>query len=315
VIDVSPTAEQPTEFHNREELSAEQRDDFRSLLDGDFPKLLQPVNSPHVSRHLDHPIETTDPMKYQRLNILSRAERAELNQKLKGAIEASLIRPNHIQFGSPFLFVRKAHGSLRLCIDYRALKEVTRKDAYPLPRVDDTLDEHKDVNFYTHLDLASCFWQVRVRDEDVHKTAFQTPFGLIEWVAMPFGECNALATFERMMNDILRDFLHQFVTVYPDDVRIYSRTLDEHLEHLRQALQIFQEEGLKLRLKKCFFDLHEMQYLGYIVSTGKTPFRQRKSRPLQTGQCLRRRRRFAVLCNSATNTPNVIIILASLWLY
>jgi hypothetical protein len=184
-------------------------------------------------------------------------------------VEAGLIRPSYSEFGSPILFVRKANGSLRLCIDYRGLNEVTRKDAYPLPRVDDTLDELKDANFYTHLDLASCFWQVRVRDHDVHKTAFQTPNGLMEWVAMPFGMCNAPATFQRMMNDILRDFLHKFGIVYLDDVCIYSRTMEEHPEHLRLVLQRFKEEGLKLRLKKCFFGLQEMEYLGCTVSAGK----------------------------------------------
>jgi hypothetical protein len=91
----------------------------------------------------------------------------------------------------------------------------------------------------------------------------------MEWVAMPFGLCNAPAAFQRMMNDIFRDFLHKFVTVYLDDVCIYSRTLEEHLEHLRLVLQRFKEEGLKLRLKKCFIGLQEMEYLGYIVSPRK----------------------------------------------
>jgi hypothetical protein len=160
--------------------------------------------------------------------------------------------------------------------------------------VDDTLDELKDANFYTHLDLATGFWQVRVRDKDIHKTAFQTHDGLMEWAAMPFGLCNALTTFQRMMNDILRDFLHKFVIVYLDDVCIYSPTMEEHPEHLRLVLQRFKEEGLKLRLKKCFFGLQEMEYLGYSVSVGKISVPQRKSRPLQTGQCPRRRRRFVV---------------------
>jgi hypothetical protein len=135
------------------------------------------------------------PMKRQRLNRLPPAERAELHRQLKDVVEAGLIRPKYSEFGSPILFVRKADGSLRLCIDYRGLNEVTRKNAYPLPRVDDTLNELKDADFYTHLDLASWFWQVRVRDHDIHKTAFQTPDGLMEWVAMPFGLCNAPATF------------------------------------------------------------------------------------------------------------------------
>jgi hypothetical protein len=114
--------------------------------------------------------------------------------------------------------VRKICGSLSICIDYRGFNEITRKDAYSLLRVDDTLDNLKDANFYTHLDLAFGFWQVRVRDEDIHKIAFQTPDGPMEWVAMPFGLCNAPTTFERMMNDILRDFSHKFDIVYLDDV-------------------------------------------------------------------------------------------------
>jgi hypothetical protein len=106
----------------------------------------------------------------------------------------------------PILLVRKAYGSLRMCIDYRGLHEVTRKDAYTLPRVDDTLDELKGANFYTHLDFASGFWQLRVRDPDVRKTALKThDDDLMEWIAMPFGLCNATTTFLRMMNDILRE--------------------------------------------------------------------------------------------------------------
>jgi hypothetical protein len=139
---------------------------------------------------------------------------------LKDSREADFIRPNYNKFGSPFLFVRKADGSLRLCIDYRGLNEVTGKDAYPLPRVDDTLDELKDANFYTHLDLAFGFGQVRVRDHDVHKTAFHTPDGLMEWVAMSLGLCNAPSTFQGIINDILHDSLHKFVIVYLDDVCI-----------------------------------------------------------------------------------------------
>jgi hypothetical protein len=135
-------------------------------------------------------------MKRQRHNKLSHAERVELNRQLKDAMDAGLIQPNYNEFGSPILFVRKVHGSLCMYIDYRGLKEVTRKDAYPLPRVDDTLDEVEHANFYTHLDLASGFWQVMIRDEDVHKTAFQTTDGLMDWVAMPFGLCNAQATFK-----------------------------------------------------------------------------------------------------------------------
>jgi hypothetical protein len=134
-------------------------------------------------------------MERQRLNRLSPSERVELTRQLKDAMDARLIRPNYSEFGSPIIFVQKADGSLRMCIDYRGLNEVTRKDAYPLPRVDDTLDDLKDANFSTHLHLASRFWRVRVRNQDIHRTAFQIPDGLMEWVAVPFGLCNAQATF------------------------------------------------------------------------------------------------------------------------
>jgi hypothetical protein len=300
VIELTQAADLPTEFHNGEELTADQRNSFMSLLYDDFPEILQHVDSPHVSRHWDHPIETTGPMKRQRLNILSPAERAELNRQLKDAVDVGSIRPSYSEFGSPIIFVRKADGSFRLCIDYRGLNQVTRKDAYLLPRVDDILDELKDANFYTHLDLAPGFWQVRERDQDINKTAFQTPDGLMEWVAMPFGPCNAPATFHRMMNDILRDFLYTFVTDYLDDVCIYSRTLEEHPEHMRLVLKRFKEEGLKLRFKKCFFGLPEMEYLGYTVSNGKISVSTKKVEavadwPMPTTQ--KEVRSFVQFCN------------------
>jgi hypothetical protein len=138
----------------------------------------------------------------------------------------------------------------------------------------------------------------------------------MEWVAMPFGLCNAPPTFQRLMNGILRVFLHKFVTVYLDDVCIYNRTLIEHMEHLRLVLQRFKEESLKLRLKKCFFGLrHDMEYLAYIVSVGSISVSTKKSRPLQTSQCLRRRRRFAVSYSSATYMPDLFIISATLRLH
>jgi hypothetical protein len=157
VINVTPTAEHPAEFHNGEELTIEQHENFRSLLYDDLPELLQPVDSSPVNRQWDHSIENTRPMKRQRLNRLLPAGRAEFNRKLKDALEAGLIRPSHNEFDIPIFFVREVDGSLQLYLDYRGLNKVTRKDAYPFPRVDNTLDELKDANLYIHLDLASSF--------------------------------------------------------------------------------------------------------------------------------------------------------------
>jgi hypothetical protein len=148
-------------------------------------------------------------MKRHRLNKLTYAERAELNRQLKDAIEADLIRLSHSEFISPYLFVRKGDGSLRVCIDYRGLNEVTRKDAYLLPHVYDTMDELKDANYYTYLDLATSFWQARVREEDIHKTAFHTLDGLMEWIAMQFGLCNAPKDDERHLARLLMQICYR----------------------------------------------------------------------------------------------------------
>jgi hypothetical protein len=138
----------------------------------------------------------------------------------------------------------------------------------------------------------------------------------MEWVAMPFGLCNALATFQQMINDILRDFLHKFVIVYLDDVFIYSRTMEEHLEHLRLVLQRFKEEGLKLRLKKCFFGLQEMEYLGYTVSARKISVSTKKVEavadwPVPTTQKEVR----SLYYSFSTSMPDSFIISATLRLH
>jgi hypothetical protein len=144
VMYIAPAAEQPADIHTREELMTEQCGNFRSLLYDDFPEFIGLFDSPHVSRKWDHPIDTNGMIKRQRINKLSFVERDEQIRQLRDAMEVGLIRPRHNQFGSPIRFVRKADAQLRLCIDYRGLNEVTRKDAYPLPRVDDTLDDLKD---------------------------------------------------------------------------------------------------------------------------------------------------------------------------
>jgi hypothetical protein len=170
-------------------------------------------------------------MRRQRPNRISRAERDELNRQLKDAVYVVLVRPSRSEFNSPIIFIIKAYGCLRMYPDYRGPSEITRKDAYPLPRVDDTLDEFKDANIYTHLDLAYRYWQVRVMAKDAHNTAFQTPHGLMEWVGMPFGLCNTQATFQRMMIDV-------FDTFCTSSLMCTSMTYAFKVVHLRNAWSI-----------------------------------------------------------------------------
>ena len=193
-------------------------------------------------------------------------ELRELKKQLDQLLELGLVRPSTSPFGSPVLFVKKKDGSLRLCIDYRGLNKVTIKNRYPLPRVDEMLDRLHGATIFSKIDLVSGYFQVRIADEDVHKTAFRTRYGHYEFTVMPFGLCNAPATFQRMMNDILREHLDTFVIVYLDDILIYSKTKEEHTEHLRQVLALLRKHQLYAKASKCEFGMPQTEFLGHVVS-------------------------------------------------
>ena len=156
-----------------------------------------------------------------------------------------------------------------MCIDYQSLNKIIIKNRYPLPHTDNLLDQLKEVIYFSKLDLHSGYHQVRVAEQDAWKTAFKTKQGLYEWLVTPFGLTNAPATFMRVMNDVLRPFIDDFVIVYLDEILIFSKTREEHLKHVKQTLDVLKRENLYVKLSKCEFGKTSLNYLGHIVGGGE----------------------------------------------
>ncbi|KAL2235791.1 UNVERIFIED_CONTAM: Transposon Tf2-12 polyprotein [Sesamum indicum] len=179
---------------------------------------------------------------------MSQPELVELRKQLKDMLESRIIKPAKLPYGVPVLFQKKADGSLRMCCDYRALNKITVKSKYPIPLVANCFDRLIRAKYFTKIDLRSGYWQFRIKEGDEAKTIVVTRYGTFEFLLMPFGLTNAPATFSMLMNQVLHGFLDEFVVVYLDDIVIYSRTLAEHVDHLRQVLTRLREHKLYAKL-------------------------------------------------------------------
>lgn len=219
-------------------------------------------------RTVDHRIdETPDSTPPSRQPYrLAPPEMEALRQRIQELIEMGHIRPSTSPYGAPVLFVKKKDGTLRLCIDYRALNKQTIRNSAPIPRIDEIFDQLRNAQYFTKLDLDSAYHQVRVAPDHIHKTAFNCQFGHYEFLVMTFGLTNAPATFQSLMTATLRPFLNKFVVVYLDDILIYSQTPEEHAEHIRTVLTTLRQNQLFAKLKKCTFGASEVEYLGHIIT-------------------------------------------------
>ncbi|GBG59377.1 hypothetical protein CBR_g38404 [Chara braunii] len=193
-------------------------------------------------------------------------EATELERQLEELLRLGFIKPSNSPWGAPVLFAYKADETLRLCIDYRGLNRYTVKNSYPMPRADELFDRLAGNRFFTKIDLRSGYHQIRVATEDQPKNVFRSRFGHYEFTVMPFGLTNAPATFQTAMTDIFRDILEEYILVYLDDILVYSRTLEDHIRHLRDVLQRLRKHGFYVKLSKCRFAQRKVDFLGHHVS-------------------------------------------------
>lgn len=214
-----------------------------------------------------HKIDTGDsrPIK-QAMRRVPFQRYKEVENLVKDMIKQDVIEPSSSPWASPIVLVKKKDGSTRFCIDYRKLNSVTKKDAYPLPRIDEILDHLSGAKYFSSLDLASGYWQVEVEPEDREKTAFITGEGLFQFKVLPFGLSNAPGTFQRLMDAVLSGLKWKIALVYLDDIVVWSATIEEHLSRLREVFSRIRQAGLKLKPQKCQLLQERIAFLGHEVS-------------------------------------------------
>lgn len=248
-------------------LSESEQDKVRSLLfkyETVFAAFEGDLGCTSLISH-DIPLLDDTPLR-QRYRRIPPSDYEAVKTHIRQLLDNQVIRESSSPYASPIVLVRKKDGSLRMCVDYRHLNSKTRKDAFPLPRIEESLDALSGAKWFSTMDLASGYNQVPVTEQDKSKTAFCTPFGLFEFNRMPFGLCNAPSTFQRLMERMFGAQHCQSLLLYLDDIIVFSSSVDEQVDRLELVLSRLQQEGLKAKLEKCCFFRKEVQYLGHRIS-------------------------------------------------
>ena len=206
--------------------------------------------------------------KFHKIYPLSEDKLKALREYLDENLRKGYIRPSQSPAGYPILFVPKKNGKLRLCVDYRQLNNITIKNRYPLPLITELRDRLHGAKWFSTLDLKGAYNLIRVKEGDEWKTAFRTRLGHYEYLVMPFGLTNAPASFQAMINDVLREYLDIFVVAYLDDILVFSKTEEEHKEHMHKVLRKLKQANLLVEIEKCSFHQQDVKFLGYEISPG-----------------------------------------------
>ena len=250
-----------------DELTEEEKSQFRALLmkyRGQFMRTDTVMGQTSLVQHQIHTGQHP-PIK-QRPRREPLGMQGAVKEELEKMLSKGIIEPSNSAWASPIVLVRKRDGSIRFCIDYRKLNEVTKKDAYPLPRIEDNLDALAGSRLFSTLDLASGYWQVEMDPAHKDKTSFCTKYGLYQFKVMPFGLCNAPGTFERLMETVLRGMQWERAVLYLDDIIIFSSTVQEHMSRLEEIFHRLKKANLTLKPSKCQFFQTEVEFLGHLVN-------------------------------------------------
>jgi hypothetical protein len=235
----------------------------------------------------------------------------ELKKQIEELPEKGFIRPSSSPWGAPVLFVSKKDGSRRMCVDYRSLNEVTIKNKYPLPRIEDLFDQMKGDKIFSKIDLRSGYHQLKIRAEDVPKTTFTTRYGLYEFLVMSFGMTNAPAYFMNLMNKVFMEYLDHFVVVFIDDILVYSPNEETHEDHLSLVLQKLCDNQLYAKFSKCDFWLKEVAFLGHIFTDGGIKVDPGKISEILNGSNQRMRPRSEVFLDWQDTTEDLLKVFPS----
>ena len=235
--------------------------EYRDVFPTDLPSGLPPTRS------VDHRIELkpgsapTNRPTYR----MSPTELDEVKKQIDQLMESGFIRPSKSPFGAPLLLVKKKDGTMRMCIDYRALNDITIKNSYPLPRIDELFDRLQGAKIFTKIDLRNGYHQIRIYSADVEKTAFRSRYGHFEFLVLPFGLTNAPATFMQLMHDIFRPLLDRSVLVFIDDILVYSNNIEDHRRHVREVLELLRKNQLYAKASKCELFKSRVEFLGHVI--------------------------------------------------
>lgn len=225
-----------------------------------------PPNRPRADHKIEFiPDKSASDLGYSPLYKMSLDELEAVREYLVDNLRKGFIEPSDAPYASPVLFVKKADGGLRFCVDYRKLNEITKRDRYPLPLIEETLSRISQAKIFTKIDVRQAFHRIRIHPGDEDLTTFRTRYGAYRYKVLPFGLTNGPSTFQRYINNTLFDYLDDFCSAYVDDVLVYSDNLEDHRTHVRKVLERLRAAGLQADLKKSEFHVTETKFLGYII--------------------------------------------------